>query len=500
MEYEIINYIYCSKFNMKKFNILTLCLLFLFIAGCNKSDDNSSNSQGQSLAVITITGPSNITSNSAIIQGSILSDGNGSILSKGVSWSINPNPDISDNKTNEGTGTNEFSSQLTNLEANTTYFARTYVENEIGFSYSDEISFTTVASCSSNIFNGSVILSTQQEVVTFGANNYCELTGQLFVNRTPNDSSDYITDLSPLGSINKVRNLRIDNTQFLENINALENLTEVTHQLYVVDNDNLKNIDGLRNISSQLNNVYIEYNDELVNIDGLTGISSIVFVQNLPSMNIRYNPKLQNINGISNLEIVEDGVISISGNDQITNIDALSSIPSTIKELVVFGNENLENLNGISHLTIIEGSLFIEANAALPDISMSNLTTITGELTIGFNYPGLTSLDGLQNLSSIGGEFRLVNNHSLVNIDALSNLSTVGSLEIENCNAISNLNGLSSLTNIDDYCNMIRNNILTDFCGLELVVNSNGIGGEFLTKLNAYNPTLQDIMNGDCSQ
>ena len=94
---------------------------------------------------------SNITGTSATGNGNIILISNPSITQHGICWNTSGNPTINDNKTLEGnmltTGT--YSSSLTNLLSNTTYYVKAYATNSLGTVYGSEVSFTT------NRFNGS---------------------------------------------------------------------------------------------------------------------------------------------------------------------------------------------------------------------------------------------------------------------------------------------------------------------------------------------------------
>lgn len=85
-----------------------------------------------------------IVSFSAISGGVFTNDGGAGITSKGVCWSTSPNPTTADSKTNEGSGSAEFSSKLTGLTANTTYYVRAYATNSAGTGYGNEVSFKTL--------------------------------------------------------------------------------------------------------------------------------------------------------------------------------------------------------------------------------------------------------------------------------------------------------------------------------------------------------------------
>jgi uncharacterized protein (TIGR02145 family) len=76
-------------------------------------------------------------------KSNLISDGGFPIISKGICWSTSDNPTINDSKTIESTTIGEFTSILTNLKANTTYYIRSYATNSLGINYGNSLSFTT---------------------------------------------------------------------------------------------------------------------------------------------------------------------------------------------------------------------------------------------------------------------------------------------------------------------------------------------------------------------
>lgn len=98
------------------------------------------------LPVVATTAVSEITTSSAISGGTISNDGGTAINSKGIVWSTAPNPTIAlTTKTNEGTGSDVFTSTVTGLLPSTTYYLRAYAINNAGVGYGNEINFTTLA-------------------------------------------------------------------------------------------------------------------------------------------------------------------------------------------------------------------------------------------------------------------------------------------------------------------------------------------------------------------
>ena len=98
------------------------------------------------LPSITTNVITQITETSAVAGGNVTSDGNASVTERGVVYSTNPNPVIT-NLYNTikpcGSGTGSFTCDLTNLQPNTTYYVRAYATNSMGTAYGEEVSFTT---------------------------------------------------------------------------------------------------------------------------------------------------------------------------------------------------------------------------------------------------------------------------------------------------------------------------------------------------------------------
>jgi hypothetical protein len=85
----------------------------------------------------------NISTTSCIVIGNNTDDGGGDVSQKGVCWSTSENPSLDDDYTDEGAGAGAFTSSITGLSDNTTYYVRAYATNEVVTSYGDNVSFTT---------------------------------------------------------------------------------------------------------------------------------------------------------------------------------------------------------------------------------------------------------------------------------------------------------------------------------------------------------------------
>ncbi len=84
-----------------------------------------------------------ITTTTATCGGNIISDGGYPIIVRGICWSTNQNPTISDESTTNGDGVGEYTASITNLEPNTKYYVRAYAINSNDIYYGEQVSFTT---------------------------------------------------------------------------------------------------------------------------------------------------------------------------------------------------------------------------------------------------------------------------------------------------------------------------------------------------------------------
>jgi len=77
--------------------------------------------------------------------GTITNDGGSPIIARGLCWSTDQNPDITDNTVPGGTGSGTFAVSITSLEPGQLYYVRAYAANAIGVYYGNQVSFTTLA-------------------------------------------------------------------------------------------------------------------------------------------------------------------------------------------------------------------------------------------------------------------------------------------------------------------------------------------------------------------
>jgi photosystem II stability/assembly factor-like uncharacterized protein len=116
-------------------SIFGLCITFaVFFTSCTKKS---------SVPILTTIEVSAINQTGATSGGNVTDDGGAGINSRGVCWSLLNMPTVSDSKTVESGGIGSFTSILTSLSPNTSYYVRAYATNKIGTGYGESVTFMT---------------------------------------------------------------------------------------------------------------------------------------------------------------------------------------------------------------------------------------------------------------------------------------------------------------------------------------------------------------------
>jgi hypothetical protein len=183
--------------------------------------------------------------------------------------------------------------------------------------------------------------------------------------------------------------------------------------------------------------------------------------------------------------------------DDIIDLTPLSSLTEVYPGRIRIHANNLTSLNGFQNITKL-GGLYVHSCNALIDLS------------------------GLENLISIGGaegyfqELHVEENNSLINLNGLNNLQETNGLVIVSNPSLVSLDGLENLTStftsnydylgidigvFNTHIGVIPQPNLSDFCALQnLFSNGTFNPNRIRIQQNAYNPIVQDIINGNCSQ
>jgi len=257
--------------------------------------------------------------------------------------------------------------------------------------------------------------------------------------------------------------------------------------------------------NSELQNFYEKkYNivegDIIFENQNLINLTSLEHVKKIEgSLVLAGNNKLQNISALKNLteigknlEISDSPISSLSGLDNLEKVEnsiSLSYLP-------------IDNLVPLSKIKMINGNLVLNYLTELENLSgLDQLTEVKSEFTL-FNLP-ISNFENLNSLTNIGGNFKILSVNNTVNLKGLDSLKNIGG-DVNISNYYQNESLLKSLDGFNpDYVNgslLISNQKnLENFCSLKNIFENDHLSGEFICADNKYNPTIEDILVGECA-
>jgi len=343
-----------------------------------------------------------------------------------------------------------------------------------------------------NVYDGDIVLRSQQEVDDFGSHNYTRINGLLVIGKLENEGFSDITDLTPLLSLKHIEEyLHIQYNGVLTTTSGLENILYLGNNFALLHNPSIVNLVSLNNIQTIPGILAISDNPALSNLDGLSNITNVgeyLYIS---------GDKIPNLDWLSNLLSV-GGDLSIINNPLITNLNGMSNLTSIGGGLIIDVNNSLLNLSGFQNLTGTIKGLSLRNNNSLSSIDGIANISITGGLGI-YNNPVLENLNALLNTTYLSGTVLISNNDSLINLNGLNNLTSIGiEMDINDNDNLTSLDGLNNLLYVSLTISITHNTLLSDFCDLQNLF-INGQSSYFRVFSNAYNPTKQDIIDGNCS-
>jgi len=146
----------------KTFKLITLTFFAALTAafsGCKKDSEPPTLNTGDVFV---------LASTYVEISGVVTSDGGAQVIARGVCWNTSHNPTVEDNKTLDGTGTGYFSSSITGLSPNATYYVRAYATNREGTSYGNEVAFTSKAITLTRLTTASIKVISSSSAISGG--------------------------------------------------------------------------------------------------------------------------------------------------------------------------------------------------------------------------------------------------------------------------------------------------------------------------------------------
>lgn len=331
------------------------------------------------------------------------------------------------------------------------------------------------------VFEGDVYLVGQLEVDAFGNLGYEEITGDLTIVDT-------------------------QNTPNVVSLESLITLQTIGGELELNSMFDLMSLDGLNNLIS-IGSLFIfnYFGDSLFQLSNLNST--------IERLRLDFCTGLTSLEGLQNINIAEGGIIKLQSNINLVDLnDIQNGIPNHLERFEL--NNSFQStdlgvpplpLNNLDFLINLKSANFftLHSYGGSALTGLNNIETI-GRMSIGRTYY-LESLYGFDSLGSIN-DLIIWTNLSIASLEGLENITTLNDLFILENNNLLSINGLENLINIDGVIEIgptlfdIGNADLTDFCALQNLF-LNGTYNEVNVNINGngYNPTVQDIIDGNCS-
>ena len=316
----------------------------------------------------------------------------------------------------------------------------------------------------------------------------------IFRNQSELDSFE-LPDQATLENI--IGNLVIesDGSDDIFDLTVLEDLKLVTGNVQIIDNPILSNLDGLASIITIEDGILeIINNRNLVNFCGLSGlIGSITETIS----NNAFNPSLQDILGgdCKTEDLVYEGYPRFNTQAEVDALpDGITHFPGELVIGLDASTNDITDLSKFNRLRRIEGRFIMQRAPFITDmtgfIALEFIGATDSDELVVRQMDGIETLDGLQALIHVGRRIGIRENPSLKTLEGLENIRNIGENKIT----------------IGACGNSAQGNpVLTDYCALQPVIERLGIeqmeqGGSCIDSYSSFNPSLQDILEGNCSE
>ncbi len=474
--------------------ILIIILFSVAYFSCTKTNEpgtSPSPAPTPQLPKLVTNAPTDLTVFSVLLSGRLVDTGSSKLTEWGIVVDTLPMPTTGRNLNKfirPAISNGNFSVNIIAIPSNKNWYVRAYGINAQGTGYGEEIRFSSLPE---KVYFGNVTLSSQQDVITFGANNYTTIRGSLYIDGPVNDLSP-LSSLAIVGNGFEVKNsnlqnflglekleivgidfihmFRIENNPLLRNFSGMKSLKMVNGDFYIINNDALQNFTGLEKFVTSANFEFrIASCDALTSFTGLENMQSI-----LGRVMIIDNPLLSDISAWSNLSTIKER-LSFVNNASLQKLDGLEKL-TRLEGIELVNNPMLTDINGLRNLDTITEFINIDNNDALTNLTAFNKINKLQYLLIS-NNALISNLEGFKNLQLLQHTLHIENNSSLSNLQGLRRLKEMGKLEVYSNSSLLNLAGLDSLTTINNdviSINIAFNNQIQSLDGLQKAVNVYG--------------------------
>lgn len=323
-------------------------------------------------------------------------------------------------------------------------------------------------------FTGDLVFGNQSELDNFELEGEAALenvVGDLII---ASDGSDNIVDLTVLEDLILITgNLQIIDNPILSNLSSFSSLTTIEGgNISIQNNRNLVNFCSLGDIVGTINST--------ISDNGFNPTFDEILAGNCKTDDLVYDdPDNDRFNTQAEIDALPDNITSIAG-ELIIGLDASTN--------------DITDLSKFSKLRRIEGRLIIQRSPLLTDltgfIALEFIGSTDSDELVIRQMDGLLTLDGLQALTHQGRRIGVRENPNLETLEGLNNIRFIGENKIT----------IGDCGNSDG-----GNPLLTDYCALQSVIERFGIdqlelSGSCIDSYSTFNPSFQDVLDGNCSQ
>jgi hypothetical protein len=151
---------------------------------------------------------------------------------------------------------------------------------------------------------------------------------------------------------------------------------------------------------------------------------------------------------------------------------------------------DLVDLTELSCLTSVAGGITLWRNTELTSLhGLERLTSVGEDVFVSYNS-SLASLSQLQGLTEVPGALRVEGSPSLTSLQGLENVTSVGALSIELCDGLTSLEGLGDLAEVEGLFRIYDNPNLASLQGLSIL---HEIGGDLELVSNSSLASLDGL-------
>ncbi|WP_442266101.1 Ig-like domain-containing protein [Tenacibaculum sp. ZS6-P6] len=354
----------------------------------------------------------------------------------------------------------------------------------------------------SETYEGDVDILNQEELEDFVSRGYKRVNGKLNIGSahgTNGYSFPYaINDLMPLKDVTFVKGLNIIHTT-LTSIEGVENL-EIEGFVQIAFNGELKNLKGFPETKETGVALNLNGNHKLEDIKDLIHVKSFLW------LSVVDNVKLVNLEGLNNVTEVEQD-LRIQGNLRIENLNELTNLKLIGEDLSISNNQALYSFCGLLPLVTdgeIKGTFYLmnrnRFNPGSIQFECERLVPLNEYHGVQTRISGSYWLDFFKEkgFTKISGEVFIKGNQikDLLALSAVEEFSGVVYIEETQLTSLEGLNNLKKIKAV-----IVKNNpSLSDYCALTNVVQNQTTDYGLTIRDNLYNPTKEDLKNGDCKQ